>query len=161
MSTETEFLIGIASQSVEEYGAQSDEWLLDHRDLKECWECEDWLSKGIESFEMISSTELVLRTGESQGRFDFTPELQDAMLSLYDLWLKSGEAAERWIQSLDQRELSPKNLGRFQDVIAKVRQTIAEKKWRRDRINSVNDDMLKKLAARRLPPKEIFEDDYR
>lgn len=150
-------IINIASQTVEEYGEQAEQWLQDHHDVKECWECEEWLECGLDAFRITASTDALIRKGAEQDKYDLTHELQRAVISLYEHWLAPSELAEGWIDSLSQRGQPPKYAQEIRVAIAQARQIVKDRTARLQKINSVNEAMLSKLAETHRPPDAWFD----
>ncbi len=156
-----DMIMDIASQSVHDYGASESQVgnsQPEHDETKECWACEDHLTRGIKSFEAMSNAEQLLFTGESQGKLTFTREMQAALLELYECWLTTAEKAEVWITSLIKRNRAPENLARFQEVAGLVRISITTRKRRQQEILSVNNAKLISLAATHKPPAQWFDE---
>lgn len=154
-----EGMLNIASQSLEEYGEIAEQWGNEHRVLEECWRCEDWLTTGLETLGVINAVDAVLHTGAKLGRLDLTHDIQDTILSQYELWLKPSSLAEQRIVSLDQQQQAPSNATEFREAVLRIRTLVDERKKRREKIQSVDRTMLQRLAKVRRPPVEWFDDD--
>lgn len=155
-------MLGIASQSVDEYEEKSEPWKKDYQDLEDCWKCEDWISCGLETYKTISSVDSVLHKGAEQGKFDLTHHLQDLIILTYESWLKHSDDAEKWIESLTTKEQRPKNADDMLIAINAARTLISGRRARRQKIDGVNSAKLKRLAQDHRPPNEWFEgkDEY-
>ncbi len=154
-----EGMLNIASQSLEEYGVIAEQWGKEHRVLEECWKCEDWLTTGLETLEVITAVDAVLQKGAEQGKFDLTHDIQDAVLGLYELWLKPSSLAEERIASLHENGQTPSNGGEFREAVSRIEALVDERKKRREKIRSVDQSMLQRLAKVRRPAVEWFNDD--
>lgn len=150
-------LINIASQSIDEYGGQTDDWVKDHLDVAECWECEELLCSGLQAFDVICSADTLLHKGAELDLIDFTHDLQEALIGLYEAWLIPSEKAEGWVASLAKRDQVPHNAQAMQDAIATARQIVAERKKRLEKIRSIDNAMLAKLAKTHSPPQRWFD----
>jgi hypothetical protein len=134
-------MLSIASQSVEEYSdtsAQSLDAMKDHEVVKECWKCEDWLDRGLKAYQAISGADNLLRSGAEQGKFDLTHELQDLIVATYETWLQPSTHAEKWIDSLSERQQRPKNADDMLIAINAIRSLVSTRRARREKIKRMS-----------------------
>lgn len=150
-------LYQIATQSVDEYESQWEQWKADHEDLKECWACEDWLESGLTSYKGLCYLDSNLALGAKLGRIDLTHNIQIGLISLFERWLAPAEDAGAWIASLTKRGQKPNFSDEINEAIAAVKQLVTERKARLERINSVNSAMLRRLAKTHRPPDSWFD----
>lgn len=142
-----EELLSLASESAQEYDAED----VQPPGPMECDACVRLLGKGVRIYETIILVEQSLREAEARDEFDFTREMQDALIEVYETWLHGATKASRCVQDLHDRRIIPDNLSRFQSVVDRVQRSIELRKQRRDKYRSITGSMLRAAAEQNRP----------
>jgi|GEM_PF-3099255 len=123
--------LNVAERRVREFADEADALLASHSEAMECWKCQELLQKGIDAYRWLTQADAFLREADYQGVFDFSPELQDAVNTLYQAWLQPCEFAERRIVALLERGYQLDNLQEFREICEQVEEIIDNREWRK------------------------------
>jgi hypothetical protein len=148
-----ENLLNLASGSAQEYAAEIEA----SSELLEYKACSKLLRKGIRIYETIILVEQCLREAEARDEFDFTRELQNSMIEIYETWLQGAIKATDCVNHLSKLGLVPDQWVRFESVVARVERSIESRKSRRDKLKSITGAMLRASAENNRPPQAWYE----
>jgi len=87
-----------------------------HHNAMECYDCQEMLQHGIDAFNWIQIAEKVLREGDAAGLVDIGVEVDDAINSLWEMWLRPVEGAEKKIAQTRAKGFIPDNMHEFNRV---------------------------------------------
>jgi hypothetical protein len=90
---------------------------------------EDFLQLGIGAWEWIHRAEERWRDHVTAGRLGFDAEVHDALIRLYEAWLRPCELAERAIESWADASRKPANWERFKECCNLARDTVERLTW--------------------------------
>ncbi|MEX0718843.1 MAG: hypothetical protein WD066_19780 [Planctomycetaceae bacterium] len=101
----------------------------DAASVRELRDCEEFLSAGIDACRWLRRADQTMREADRSGIVEFTLELRSAVQALCELWIRTGTAAERWIDDLEQDGLSPSNLQEFRAAQGQLDDFVAQRDW--------------------------------
>lgn len=119
--------LAMAQRLVKSYVGESGQWKADHRDAMECWNCQEWLQKGIDAFRWLQRAEEAFTQAEFHGVHVMTAEERETIEALYVAWLVPCDSTDKWIATLVERGYSPNNLNEFREICEVVRRIIADR----------------------------------
>ncbi len=117
----------IAKSKVDAY--RNDPVLQDLYNAQGFADCEQWLEKGINAFSWLERLEETIKAAAAEGVFECTPDVNEALDSLYEAWLVPCQPTERWIAALNERGYRPENLDKFQECRELVDEHIQRAKF--------------------------------
>lgn len=86
----------------------------------DCMACEEFLSNGIAALEWLERSEQCFHEADSEGIFEVTTQLSEAIETLYSAWLIPCPRAEQWIVRCRANGYEITNLDQFRDCKSRV-----------------------------------------
>ncbi|MDZ4784019.1 MAG: hypothetical protein SGJ19_27540 [Planctomycetia bacterium] len=92
----------------------------------EAAECESFLQLGIDAFHWLIRADEQYRKAVFSGALEYDSSFDASFDEMAQRWLKSGAAADAWIESLAGRGLAPANLHDFRECLRQIRSIVEE-----------------------------------
>ena len=132
----------LAYLKVSRYAHEFDDVITRHEDAMECRDCEERLQRGIDALRWLQSAERTLRQADYEGLRTFSPEAQQALYNLYEMWLATCEPANKWIAALGTKGYVPDNLALFTEACESATDLV-QRRYYSDAVNeSVHTAMM-------------------
>lgn len=107
-------IVELAQIQVARYRHDLDEVMKHHVEAMECRDCEEWLQKGIETFQWLQWAEKILRQADYEGLYSFTPEMRQTIVSMYANWLAPRDSVLHWVEELRAKGYLPDYVSEFE-----------------------------------------------
>jgi hypothetical protein len=121
--------LDLTQRLVQGYADDCEAWKDQHEKAMECFDCEDFLARGLRLFRFIESSDAKLREADALGVFNYSSELYEAVTELYRAWLIPCDHADAWIRKMNGAGYAPGNLAEFRDTCEQVRATLEDREW--------------------------------
>ncbi|HVA50529.1 MAG TPA: hypothetical protein VNH11_29560 [Pirellulales bacterium] len=109
---------------VHSFTGEYDELAARHQAAMDCLHCEAFLQLGIDAFHWLNRADQQLRQEIYAGRLEYDAEVDEALGTLYRLWLRPYEDAEKWVAIQERRGYKIDNLELFRDCFREVRSLV-------------------------------------
>lgn len=110
-----------AKQHVETYNGTKDSLMQAHEEAMDCYDCEAFLQLGIDAFDWLVRSDLVIRQAIYSEQYEHDPEIEEAIRKLAKAWLNPYDYAMQWVNRQKERGYSVSNLKRFEECHHEVR----------------------------------------
>lgn len=120
----------IARAKIERYEHDADEAVVrDSKLAQECADCEEFLQTGIHALVWLERSEETIVEAVSEGVFEMTPRLEEAIEALHQAWLRPCGFAEKWIAKCQKNGYDIKNLAEFRDCCERAQDWLEQNAW--------------------------------
>lgn len=135
--------IALARFEVEQYAdiADEDAVVRESKQAQDCFDCEEFLEKGIQSFTSIECGERTLYRAHTAGLIDLTPELETAIEVIRRRWLRPCTFAEAWIANCEKNGYQVRNATEFRSSCRRAKEWF-ESAAEFERAKAIRDEQL-------------------
>lgn len=137
---------------VRNYASEGDELMSRHIEAMDCRDCEAFLQLAIDAFHWLNRADCQIRLDVFEGRAPHDPSVDEALTTLYRLWLRPCDTAERWISLQLQRGYTPDNLDEYRDSFREVKALVAPSDEVAGQIEAMRDQAIEDYQAGRTEP---------